>query len=72
MVTVQEVGLAEQVVENLTSIIQVAALPGQVAPIAALRKAMGVNLDPQPAAATTDFMSATPSAAAKPPVSEPA
>jgi hypothetical protein len=40
----QEVLLAEQVVENLTSIIKEAAAPHQVVSLPTLRRAMGVNL----------------------------
>ncbi len=40
----QEVLLAEQVVENLTSIIKEAAAPHQVVSLPTLRQAMGVNL----------------------------
>ena len=44
----QELELAEQVLENLTSIIQEATTPAHVASIPALRRAMGVNLIPAP------------------------
>ena len=40
----QELELAEQVLDNLTSIIQTAARPDQVASLPAIRRAMGVSL----------------------------
>ncbi len=50
--------LAEQVVENLTSIIKEAAAPHQVVSLPTLRRAMGVNLpvlpDTAESAATAD------------------
>jgi hypothetical protein len=42
------VELAEQVVENLSSLIQTAARPGQVVSLPALRRAMGVTLSSSP------------------------
>jgi hypothetical protein len=55
---IQEVLLAEQVVENLTSIIKEAAAPHQVVSLPTLRRAMGVNLpvlpDTAESAATAD------------------